>query len=275
MRRQAIRRFVRAHRITARMLGELRVERMIRNARASDLRRCMELVRKGSVFIDVGASVGDFCLAACRRIGPSGLVLALEANPAVYQELVMSTRGARVAALNLAASDHSGWATLQVPVDRNGSPMAARSSLEHRADDASMPCVRVRTVRLDDLVSASPAVSAIKIDVEGHELKVLKGTEETLARDRPALVVEIEARHLVDHEMDDVIEWMSSRGYDAHGLDGADVIPWSDFDVFENQTRWLSPEAPRVSWRAPRTSTTSSSRRGASRGNPRNLCALS
>lgn len=240
MLRQTVRRFVRGHRLTARMLGELRVERMMRAAGASDLHRCMELVREGSMFIDVGANVGDFSLAACRKLGHTGMVLALEANPTVYQELIMSTCGARVAALNLAASDHSGWATLDVPVDPRGSAMPALSSLERRSDHEHLSHFQVRTVRIDDLVSATPRVSAMKIDVEGHELAVLQGAVETLARDRPSLIVEIEARHLVDHTMHDVIGWMASQGYEAFGLDGEALMPWSEFDLHENQTRWLT-----------------------------------
>ncbi len=245
MRGNALRNFVRGHAVTARPLGELRVTRMLRDPRANDLRRCVALVRPGTMFIDVGASVGDFSLAANRRIGRDGMVLAFEANPEVYQDLVMSTLSARVTALNLAASDRSGWATLQVPHDAHGTTMRARSSLEQHSASSHYSTYRVRTVRIDDLVSDKPIVSAIKIDVEGHELAVLRGAEETLESHRPALVVEIEARHLVGHDISDVVRWLTARGYVAHALDGDRLVPWQDFDVTRDQTQWLREDGPR------------------------------
>ena len=47
--------------------------------------------------------------------------------------------------------------------------------------------------RLDDYQIAN--VGFIKIDVEGHEEGVLAGAWETISRDRPALLIEIEERH--------------------------------------------------------------------------------
>ena len=47
--------------------------------------------------------------------------------------------------------------------------------------------------RLDDLALGD--VGFVKIDVEGHELAVLRGAAETLQRNRPPLLVEAEERH--------------------------------------------------------------------------------
>ena len=42
--------------------------------------------------------------------------------------------------------------------------------------------VKVQGIRLDELIQQNPSVDVIKIDVEGSELRVLRGLEETLAR---------------------------------------------------------------------------------------------
>ena len=51
----------------------------------------------------------------------------------------------------------------------------------------------VQTARLDDY--QLPPVGFIKIDVEGHEEAVLRGAAQTIARNRPVLMIEIEERH--------------------------------------------------------------------------------
>jgi hypothetical protein len=53
--------------------------------------------------------------------------------------------------------------------------------------------VQVPLRRLDDY--AFENVGFIKIDVEGHEESVLRGGLETLQRNRPTLLIEIEERH--------------------------------------------------------------------------------
>lgn len=47
--------------------------------------------------------------------------------------------------------------------------------------------------RLDDIIKDD--VGFIKIDVEGHELAVLKGATSLINRCRPVLLVECEERH--------------------------------------------------------------------------------
>jgi hypothetical protein len=63
--------------------------------------------------------------------------------------------------------------------------------------------------RLDDIYTGTP--SFIKIDVEGHELKVLKGAEETLKKHKPTVLIEIHD-FSEDH---DVHKFMMSLGYGA------------------------------------------------------------
>lgn len=194
------------------------------------------------MFIDVGANVGTYSLAARRVVGRSGTVLALEANPVVFRELVTSVRSAGVTCLNLAASNQSGWATLSVPTDANGIAETQLASLEARNSAGENLTMLTRTTRIDDLVPWGASVSVIKIDVEGHELAVLEGATETLNTSRPALVVEIEARHLVGVLLEEVVGWVRARGYDAFGIASVGLIPWARYDVFEHQTRWLASQ---------------------------------
>jgi hypothetical protein len=74
-------------------------------------------------------------------------------------------------------------------------------------------CERAGLTRLD----------FIKIDVEGAELHVLEGGERSIAAFRPAILVEIEARHTAryDYRPDDIVGWLTRRGYTMRTWRGA------------------------------------------------------
>ena len=86
-------------------------------------------------------------------------------------------------------------------------PGGARSSSE-----AAEP-VEART--LDGLLSGSDRLDAIKCDVEGAELAVLRGAAQTLERFHPLLLIEIEERHTrrYGHSAQEVFDLLSAHGY--------------------------------------------------------------
>ena len=82
---------------------------------------------------------------------------------------------------------------LKVPIRNDGTLISElvgnldkRSTLKYKNQT-------VRTNTLDNiLISENHPVSIIKIDVQGNELDVLKGSLNILKKDRPALIIEIE-----------------------------------------------------------------------------------
>jgi Methyltransferase FkbM domain len=68
-----------------------------------------------------------------------------------------------------------------------------------------VPVKRLDDLHLDD-------IGLVKIDVEGHELAVLRGAADTLRRNRPTIVVEAEERHH-PHAVAAITELLSGFGY--------------------------------------------------------------
>ena len=69
----------------------------------------------------------------------------------------------------------------------------------------------------------------------------MAGAERILTEYRPALVVEIEQRHLGGSAtVAEVVEGLLQRGYSCRCIGrGNKLFAWDDFDLNEDQSRWL------------------------------------
>jgi FkbM family methyltransferase len=201
------------------------------------------LVKPDSVAIDVGTHIGDYTYSLCNCVGASGRVIAIEPIPDLARMLKRATRslGLPVTVLSCALSAEAGEADLLIPSE-NGRGVTGYATLEPRARGGQTCHVPVR--RLDDvcfeLLGDTPrTVSFIKIDVEGHELKVLQGATQTIKHHRPNLLIEIEQRHS-SVPIGQTLEFVTSLGYDGEFLDAAgNHLPLAAFSVDEHQTRQL------------------------------------
>ncbi len=178
----------------------------------------------GGVYIDVGANVGAWSAAAARAFRQ---VQAFEPN----RDLVDRIRRVlpkNVTVYNVALSDGEGTATLFVPIiDRQ--VLVGRASLDPGANGNVNSIPQDVALRTLDSYEFS-GLDVIKIDVEGHEMEVLRGAERTLERERPALVVEIEERHHQGRS-ESVIEWVCARGYDAYYYTGTKLARFQSGDI--------------------------------------------
>jgi FkbM family methyltransferase len=198
-----------------------------------------ELVEHGSTVVDVGAHVGAYTYALCRCVGAEGQVIAVEPIPELANLLRRATTRLRlpVTVAECALSSQEGEAELLIPLD-NGVRRPGMATLEKHSAAGFRERVRLR--RLDELCrNVRGRVSFMKIDVEGHELAVLRGSIGTLQQDRPNLFVEIEQRHS-PVPITETFGFLTALGYSGEFLDRDGMLrPLSSFDVEEHQTRHL------------------------------------
>jgi len=179
--------------------------------------------------IDVGAHVGEYCYALARCV-PPGQVHAFEPNPETCQLLHRLFPEIRV--WNVALSDVAGSARLSVPTV-HGRSYPTRATLEARDGDLADDALIVSTRTLDEVASEiGRPIDFIKIDVEGHESKVLAGGRATMLRDRPSLLVELEQRHS-SGPLQEKIREIEGLGYAGFFLDVSltKLRPIGEFDV--------------------------------------------
>jgi len=177
-----------------------------------ELRELPRLVAPGSIAVDVGAHFGTYSYPLSRLVGKGGKVIVIEPVEEDARFLRAASRQLRlpIEIHHCALSSSARVANLHVP-DLHGKQKTALSSLESLNAGGGLRAVVVK--RLDDVLDdADRHVSFIKIDVEGHEIEVLKGAEETIARHKPNLLIECD-RGLRAGAPNDMFELMRDYGY--------------------------------------------------------------
>jgi FkbM family methyltransferase len=148
-------------------------------------------------------------------------------------DVIRSTRRKNINVHNEALSSSPGSLELRIPVDKGGLLLQS-ARLGDVAGQFESRLVPVKTL---DNYSVG-RVRFIKIDVEGHEIEVLKGAEQTIMHFRPAMIIEIEQRHL-DFPMDNVFKLLNIYGYDAYFLSGRKLRPYAEFSYEVDQLPFL------------------------------------
>jgi FkbM family methyltransferase len=175
---------------------------------------------EGSVFLDVGAHIGYFSIKAARKVGATGRVLSFDPNPEILKLLrdnVAANRTSNVIVEPIACTDRDQMLTFYaVPTNNTGASSLARDNAEPWS--AATKSYQVRGRPIDDVVRELnlSRVDAIKVDVEGAEVSVLRGTLNTLKRFHPKLIVEVSAPQLASFHTTpaDLVSLIRSAGYD-------------------------------------------------------------
>lgn len=214
-----------------------------------ELRMLPHLVRRGSVAVDVGASLGAYAIPMALLAGGSGAVVAFEPRTDAANRLrriaaLLGLAALRVESAALGARSHTTG--LVVPRRRRAVP--GRSYLTAGAvhdglDDglSQTPPLPVRVQTMDEVRSEMDRpIDFVKCDVEGFELDVFQGSRRVLADDRPVVLCELEERHASRYgrTVADVVDLFQGLGY---------VVSRSTSDA--RNVLFVPAERPAVAWR--------------------------
>jgi FkbM family methyltransferase len=160
-----------------------------------------QILAPGDTFVDVGANIGLLTMLASRWVGPAGSVLSFEPSRREFARLENHLDR------NALGNVHPVHAALGSREERRLLHVAhaSRSGLNtfkpnFGYEDVTEAYTETTPVlRLDDVVRARAIsrVDAIKIDVEGDEVDVVMGAKNTIARDRPAIIIEMSSERAV------------------------------------------------------------------------------
>lgn len=150
----------------------------------------VERLQPGMIFYDLGANIGLFTLLAARLVGTNGKVFSFEPDNETASRLRRNvTRNGFTNITIIEAGVWSSSGKLSFVAADLSSPDRGIGKFVVGANGASgtpTPCVS-----LDDFVRDHPVPDAIKCDVEGAEIEVLRGAEQLLRTRHPWIICEL------------------------------------------------------------------------------------
>jgi FkbM family methyltransferase len=181
-----------------------------------------------SMICDVGANEGS-TIYDIRRAGLGKLeVFAFEPNPACVhylQQLLVRNQWSNVMVLPIALSDKQQCLQLEFHKETDSAGATLIPNLRPGLDINSrqiVPCFALDELVKSGIVRAMPNF-LLKIDVEGAELEVLRGSAGTLSQNRPLIICEVLWAHCEER-----IAFMRSRNEELMRL-----LRSHDYDVFQ------------------------------------------
>lgn len=149
-------------------------------------------LQPGITFLDLGAHQGLYTLLASKKSGSRGQVIAFEPSPREFRRLkwhlaVNCRRNVRVEPFALGSKE--GTVELFISLGQE----TGCNSLRHPAVSEPVKKIQVPVTTLDRYLQRMKInkVDFVKIDVEGAELDVFKGSGRLLAEFRPLILCEL------------------------------------------------------------------------------------
>jgi FkbM family methyltransferase len=168
--------------------------------------------REGDTVVDIGAHIGRYTITSSKQVGNTGKVVAIEADPDNFQLLkrnITLNNLTNVLPLNYAVFSTRTRMKLydQSASAKYNSLMLTRAR--------TMNYVEVNADTLDSILKQNEVnqVNWIKIDVEGAEFEVLKGSTKTLSCDNVSLLVEIHNIGDPNH-YDNLVDFLKYHNYE-------------------------------------------------------------
>jgi FkbM family methyltransferase len=180
------------------------------------------LLHPGVSFVDVGAHWGYFSLLAAVRVGPEGRVLAIEADPRVFDTLRRTldlNAGSSVEAVHIAVGDRGGTLVLH-----GFDEQADNWGVSSIANGQGGTSFSVPSQPLDALLESHQVseVQLLKMDIEGAEILALRGAERLLKEKRiHRMLLEVHPQQLerLGSSASELLQLLRGHGYQLWAVD--------------------------------------------------------
>lgn len=182
----------------------------------AELNEILKVMRPGGVMLDLGANFGYYSIKVATALGGDCRIYAFEPNPSTMARFRTNLERNAVQGvfpIDAGVSDAPGGAEIVKCPGHSG----AAYLREPRGDAAD---VRVTTI---DHFCASRKIDRldlIKMDIEGTEIRALRGGGETIARFRPAILLEVNPETLAREGSlaSELVVLLENLGYMMHSV---------------------------------------------------------
>lgn len=201
---------------------------------SSSIQYMMDLDLAGTTMLDIGANRGVYSYWMSKKAGKKGKVLAFEPQPELVpflRDLKKSFRLDNLQIVETALSDQVGKGRMiRSEVGSGGAHLKSESMANPRPDE-KIEAFEVPKTRLDTFFQKMrlPEISFIKCDVEGHELSVFKGAQNTIRKHHPVLLFEYYHK---EAQRGEVFSFLEGLGYNGFYLHQNEKVPARQFDKY-------------------------------------------
>ncbi len=177
------------------------------------------VVTPGMNCLDLGANLGYFTVLLGSIVGPKGCVHAFEPFPSNYDLLsrnVCENHLEVIAHLHrVAAHDKREDCILHFRADDLNDNFGSMFVGESTHDASSLASLTCAGERVDEMAPSGLPIHFVKMDIEGAEVRALRGMTCILERDHPKMVIELNEQGLMNsgHSPDELIKALKSFGY--------------------------------------------------------------
>jgi FkbM family methyltransferase len=192
-----------------------------------------QLPLQDAVVVDVGAHIGRHAIPLASHVGMKGVCYAFEPVPSVRQ--LLATNISQLGLNNTVILPFALGESNRIAEFNFIPNLPEESGLKKRhiynAEPSGFQLITVQVRRLDDVMPPSTNVKFIKMDVEGGELDVLKGSLRILDAARPIVAFECGAAGYLGYDAnpDEIFEIFSSRGYSVYSITGVRIADVKEF----------------------------------------------
>lgn len=199
------------------------------------------MLHRASTFVDIGASLGQYTRFASQVMKPGSKIVSVEADPIRFEELERNCSawqqgtGVELCPRFGAVTDCEG------PVRFYSTESNTSGGLfQHPTDSNDVDWTEVEApgYTLDGMFPDTPP-NFVKVDVEGAELRVLRGAERIVAAHQTIFFVEVHSWPDPEGQAnpEQVFAHMRERGYHAASLRGKYVFHPESMAAFGLATR--------------------------------------
>ena len=178
-------------------------------------------IKPGFTCVDLGANQGEYSLWMSRLSGQGGQVHSFEPSPKMLEQLgatlaLNQPMAGNVTVHPFGLSDVDARVELFLPSAVNQAGNEGAATVFKTSDrDQSLGSIELKNSGMALAQATSRRLDFMKIDIEGSEMKALRGMRDRLASDRPVLLVEVNrlALNLAGSSPKELAEFLTELGY--------------------------------------------------------------
>ncbi len=192
------------------------------------------LLPKNGVLIDIGSNMGYCSLLASDIVGEEGKVFAIEPSERDFLRLLDNININKLRQINsyrLAILDYTGEANISIASEERSALNTIGAEFSYKGIEKirteKVPCTTVDAFVKEE---ALDKIDVIKMDVEGSELKVLKGAHDSIEKYRPALILGLNenALKVCGATIEEIEREIFSLRYKAYELEDTPVFAFKE-----------------------------------------------